>query len=125
MFALSGTHILGQAQCQFFRDRVYTNGSHINVGFASMRRRGCPSNSGNTNLAPFDLVTPNSFDNNYFKNLQQEKGLLESDHTLYDNGPTDSIVAKYSILAVAFKAYFAAAMVNTYINRSISYCNED
>ncbi|CAM8942815.1 unnamed protein product [Rhodiola kirilowii] len=111
MVALSGAHTLGQAQCQFFRDRVYTNGSHINAGFASTRRRGCPSNSGNTNLAPLDLVTPNSFDNNYFKNLQQKKGLLESDQTLFDNGPTDSIVAEYSRSAAAFKVDFAAAMV--------------
>ncbi|KAL9669057.1 hypothetical protein QQ045_006598 [Rhodiola kirilowii] len=111
MVALSGAHTLRQAQCQFFRDRVYTNGSHINAGFSSMRRRGCPSNSGNTNLAPLDLVTPNSFDNNYFKNLQQKKGLLESDQTLYDNGPTDNIVAEYSSWPVAaFKADFASAM---------------
>ncbi|CAM8938881.1 unnamed protein product [Rhodiola kirilowii] len=49
--------------------------------------------------------------NNYFKNLQQKKGLLESDQTLFDNGPTDSIVAEYSRSAAAFKADFAAAMV--------------
>ncbi|KAL9659802.1 hypothetical protein QQ045_024611 [Rhodiola kirilowii] len=104
MVALSGAHTLGQAQCQFFRDKVYTNKSHINVGFASMRRRGCPSNNGNTNLAPLDLVTPNSFDNNYFKNLQQKKGLFESDKTLYDNGPTDSTMAEYSRSAADFVA---------------------
>ncbi|KAL9679533.1 hypothetical protein QQ045_017398 [Rhodiola kirilowii] len=56
MVALSGAHTLGQAQCQFFCDRVNTNGSQINAGFASMRRRGCPSNNGNTNLAPLDLL---------------------------------------------------------------------
>lgn len=113
MVALSGAHTLGQAQCQFFRDRVYSNGTNIDAGFASTRRRGCPTSGGggDTNLAPLDLVTPNSFDNNYFKNLQQKKGLLESDQTLFDNGPTDSIVAEYSRIPATFKTDFAAAMV--------------
>uniref|UniRef100_A0A7N0UR64 Peroxidase n=1 Tax=Kalanchoe fedtschenkoi TaxID=63787 RepID=A0A7N0UR64_KALFE len=111
MVALSGAHTLGQAQCQFFRDRVYSNGTHIDAGFASTRRRGCPSSGGDTNLAPLDLVTPNSFDNNYFKNLQQKKGLLESDQVLFNKGPTDSIVAEYSSSPATFKSDFAAAMV--------------
>ncbi|CAM8942820.1 hypothetical protein QQ045_013420 [Rhodiola kirilowii] len=111
MVALSGAHTLGQAQCRFFRDRVYTNGTNIDAGFASTRRRGCPTSGGDTNLAPLDLVTPNSFDYNYFKNLEQKKGLLESDQTLFDNGPTDSIVAEYSKTPATFKSDFAAAMV--------------
>ncbi|KAL7604307.1 hypothetical protein Lser_V15G15319 [Lactuca serriola] len=111
MVALSGAHTIGQAQCFLFRERIYSNGSDIDAGFASTRRRGCPVNDGNGNLAPLDLVTPNSFDYNYFKNLIQKKGLLESDQVLYSGGSTDSIVSEYSNNPSKFKSEFAEAMV--------------
>ncbi|OMO72642.1 Plant peroxidase [Corchorus olitorius] len=113
MVALSGSHTIGQAQCVTFRDRIYSNGSAIDAGFASTRRRNCPATfpNGNGNLAPLDLVTPNSFDNNYFKNLLQKKGLLESDQVLFSGGSTDSIVSEYSKNPSLFKSDFATAMI--------------
>ncbi|OAY25422.1 lignin-forming anionic peroxidase [Manihot esculenta] len=110
LVALSGAHTLGQAQCFTFRDRIYSNVS-IDAGFASTRRRGCPAVGGDGNLAPFDLVTPNSFDNNYFKNLIQKKGLLESDQILFSGGSTDGIVREYSRSPAAFNSDFASAMI--------------
>ncbi|GKV35965.1 hypothetical protein SLEP1_g44155 [Rubroshorea leprosula] len=113
MVALSGSHTIGQAQCATYRSRIYNNASDIDAGFASTRRRNCPANidQGNTNLAPLDLVTPNSFDNNYFKNLLQKKGLLQSDQVLFSGGSTDSIVSEYSKNPSTFKSDFAAAMI--------------
>ncbi|KAK9175123.1 hypothetical protein WN944_027129 [Citrus x changshan-huyou] len=111
LVALSGAHTLGQAQCAFFRDRIYSNQSNIDAGFASTRRRQCPANGGDSNLSPLDLVTPNSFDNNYFKNLIQKKGLLASDQVLFSGGSTDSIVDEYSKNPSKFKSDFAAAMI--------------
>ncbi|GLT52337.1 hypothetical protein SLA2020_256850 [Shorea laevis] len=113
MVALSGSHTIGQAQCATFRGRIYNNASDIDAGFASTRRRNCPANNdqGNTNLAPLDLVTPNSFDNNYFKNLLQKKGLLQSDQVLFSGGSTDSLVSEYSKNPSTFKSDFAAAMI--------------
>ncbi|GKV35964.1 hypothetical protein SLEP1_g44154 [Rubroshorea leprosula] len=113
MVALSGSHTIGQAQCVTFRDRIYNNASDIDAGFASTRRRNCPASTdqGNTNLAPLDLVTPNSFDNNYFKNLLQKKGLLQSDQVLFSGGSTDIIVSEYSRNPSTFKSDFAAAMI--------------
>ncbi|GFY90992.1 peroxidase superfamily protein [Actinidia rufa] len=110
MVALSGSHTIGQAQCFTFSNRIYSNGSNIDAGFASTRRRKCPA-SGNSNLAPLDLVTPNSFDNNYFKNLIQKKGLLESDQVLFNGGSTDNIVSEYSKNPSSFKSDFASAML--------------
>ena len=80
-----------------FRGRIYDNSSDIDAGFATTRRRNCPSASGNgnNNLAPLDLVTPNSFDNNYFRNLIQRRGLLQSDQALFSGQSTDSIVTEY------------------------------
>ncbi|KAL5554100.1 hypothetical protein UlMin_041501 [Ulmus minor] len=113
MVALSGSHTLGQAQCATFRGRIYNNGSDIDANFARTRQRRCPANptQGNSNLAPLDLVTPNSFDNNYFKNLIQKKGLLQSDQVLFSGGSTDKIVTEYSKNRARFNSDFAAAMV--------------
>ncbi|XP_057451148.1 lignin-forming anionic peroxidase-like [Lotus japonicus] len=114
MVTLSGAHTIGQAQCSTFRDRIYNNASDINTGFASTRRRGCPSTISAENdkkLAALDLVTPNSFDYNYFKNLIQKKGLLHSDQVLFSGGSTDSIVSEYSKNPTTFKSDFAAAMI--------------
>ncbi|XP_031120111.1 lignin-forming anionic peroxidase-like [Ipomoea triloba] len=111
MVALSGAHTLGQARCFLFRDRIYGNGTDIDVGFANTRRRNCPKDTGNGNLAPLDLVTPNSFDNNYYKNLLQKKGLLQSDQVLFSGGATDSIVSEYARSPQVFQADFASAMI--------------
>ncbi|CAI9096925.1 OLC1v1033189C1 [Oldenlandia corymbosa var. corymbosa] len=111
MVALSGSHTLGQAQCFTFRQRIYRNGTDIDKGFASTRRRSCPQTGGDSNLAPLDLVTPNSFDNNYFRNLQQKKGLLISDQVLLSGGTTDSHVNGYASNPKSFSDDFAAAMI--------------
>ncbi|CAI9096926.1 OLC1v1033190C1 [Oldenlandia corymbosa var. corymbosa] len=111
MVALSGAHTLGQAQCFTFRQRIYSNGTDIDPGFASTRKRTCPNTGGDSNLAPLDLVTPNSFDNNYFKNLQQKKGLLISDQVLFSGGTTDSHVDGYAANPKSFSDDFAAAMI--------------
>nr|GMD62940.1 lignin-forming anionic peroxidase-like [Ipomoea batatas] len=111
MVALSGAHTLGQAQCFLFRDRIYGNSTDIDVGFANTRRRNCPKDTRNENLAPLDLVTPNSFDNNYYKNPSQKKGLLQSDQVLFSGGATDSIVSEYTRNPQAFQADFASTMI--------------
>ncbi|KAJ4778361.1 Peroxidase [Rhynchospora pubera] len=111
MVVLSGAHTLGQARCVTFRNRIY-NETNIDPGFAIHRRRGCPSdNAGNGNLAPLDPVTPNTFDNKYYNNLMQKRGLLHSDQVLFNGGKTDGIVAGYSRDSSSFYADFASAMV--------------
>ncbi|CAN1155858.1 Peroxidase 52 [Linum perenne] len=67
--------------------------------------------NGDGNLAAMDLVTPNSFDNNYFRNLMQRRGLLQSDQVLFSGGSTDGIVQEYSRNPRLFTSDFAAAMV--------------
>ncbi|PIN06004.1 Peroxidase [Handroanthus impetiginosus] len=111
MVALSGAHTLGQSQCFLFRNRIYSNGTDIDANFARTRRRQCPQNGGDANLAPLDLVTPNSFDNNYFRNLVQRRGLLQSDQVLFNGGSTDSIVSEYSRNPRTFASDFANAMI--------------
>ncbi|GFQ08161.1 peroxidase p7 [Phtheirospermum japonicum] len=85
----------------------------VNLGRrdSTTARRQCPATGGNDRLAPLDLVTPNSFDNNYFRNLVQRRGLLQSDQVLFSGGSTDSIVTEYVNNPATFASDFAAAMV--------------
>ncbi|KAF4361301.1 hypothetical protein F8388_001190 [Cannabis sativa] len=110
--SLIRSHTIGQAQCFTFRERIY-NATDIDAAFASNLRNGCPQTSpnGNSNLAPLDTLTPNSFDNNYFTNLVDQKGLLASDQILFSGGETDSIVTEYTNSASTFNSDFASAMV--------------
>ncbi|XP_004502855.1 peroxidase P7-like [Cicer arietinum] len=112
LVALSGAHTIGQARCTNFRARIY-NETNIDTSFATTRKSSCPSTSGSgdNNLAPLDLQTPTSFDNNYFKNLIQKKGLLHSDQQLFNGGSADSIVTGYSTNPTSFSSAFSAAMI--------------
>ncbi|KAI5405204.1 Peroxidase 52 [Lathyrus oleraceus] len=112
LVTLSGGHTIGQARCTTFRTRIY-NETNIDTSFATTRQSNCPNAacSGDNNLAPLDLQTPISFDNNYFKNLVQNKGLLHSDQQLFNGRSTDSIVSGYSTNPSSFSSDFAAAMI--------------
>ncbi|PPD80599.1 hypothetical protein GOBAR_DD22464 [Gossypium barbadense] len=68
--------------------------------------------SGDNNLAPLDIHTPTYFDNSYFKNLIDRRGLLHSDQQLFTGGgPTNSIVRGYINNLRSFRSDFAAAMI--------------
>ncbi|XP_010543687.1 PREDICTED: peroxidase 52 [Tarenaya hassleriana] len=112
MVALSGGHTIGQARCTSFRTRIY-NETNINSAFATTRQQTCPrtAGSGDGNLAPLDIQTPANFNNDYFKNLMAQRGLLHSDQELFNGGSTDSIVRTYSSNPATFNSDFVAAMI--------------
>lgn len=112
MVALSGSHTIGQARCTTFRARVY-NETNIDDSLAETRQGNCPraSGVGDNNLAPLDLQSPTFFDNSYFKNLVNRKGLLHSDQQLFNGGSTDALVRTYSNSPGTFSADFTAAMI--------------
>ncbi|XP_057488062.1 peroxidase 4-like [Actinidia eriantha] len=112
MVVLSGSHTIGQARCLLFRARVH-NETNIDASFAKTRQASCPITvgSGDNNLAPLDLQSPTSFDNHYYINLINQKGLLHSDQVLFNGGSTDSLVEKYSKDPNAFDSDFAIAMI--------------
>ncbi|KAK3037821.1 hypothetical protein RJ639_031862, partial [Escallonia herrerae] len=112
MVALSGSHTIGQARCVLFRTRVH-NETDIDASFAKTRQGICPltPGSGDNNLAPLDVQTPNAFDNDYYKNVKSQKGLLHSDQQLHSGGSTNSLVESYSKDSKTFNSDFAAAMV--------------
>ncbi|XP_052160276.1 peroxidase P7-like [Oryza glaberrima] len=109
--ALSGAHTVGKAHsCDNYRDRVYgSNNGNIDPSFAALRRRSCEQGSGE---APFDEQTPMRFDNKYFQDLLQRRGLLTSDQEFYTHGgEVSDLVEVYPTNREAFFADFARAMV--------------
>ncbi|KAL9418701.1 hypothetical protein AB3S75_036620 [Citrus x aurantiifolia] len=112
LVALAGGHTIGQARCTSFRAHIY-NEANIDASFARTRQGNCPraNGTGDNNLAPLDLQTPTSFDNNYFKNLVNRKGLLHSDQQLFNGGSTDSQVQAYSNNPSTFSSDFVAGMI--------------
>ncbi|CAL0320643.1 unnamed protein product [Lupinus luteus] len=112
MVTLSGAHTIGQVRCRFFRDRIY-NETNIDSSYAKAMQAACPFDSGDDNLSPFDPKTPATFDNAYYQNLVNLKGLVHSDQQLFVNGSgeTDSQVSRYSRNMGRFKKDFSDTML--------------
>uniref|UniRef100_A0A7N2L5L3 Peroxidase n=1 Tax=Quercus lobata TaxID=97700 RepID=A0A7N2L5L3_QUELO len=90
MVTLSGAHSIGRSHCSSFSKRLY-NFSETNPQDPSMNpiftrdlKIKCPQNVGNGNgpTVPLDVVTPYRLDNQYYKNLKNHYGLLNSDQSL-------------------------------------------
>ncbi|KAK1286065.1 Cationic peroxidase 1 [Acorus calamus] len=111
MIVLSGGHTIGQARCTTFRNRIY-NETDIDSTFANNTQQNCPSSGGDDNLSPLDVSTNTIFDNYYYKNLLNQKGLLHSDQQLYNGGSADSQVSSYASSMASFFTDFASAMVS-------------
>ncbi|KAI3850233.1 hypothetical protein MKX03_033568 [Papaver bracteatum] len=109
---VSSAHTIGLARCTSFRTRIY-NETNIERSFSAQKQSKCPrtSGSGDNNLATLDVQTPNSFDNNYYKNLVSKKGLLHSDQQIFNGGSTDSQVQRYAKNPNLFNADFVKAMI--------------
>ncbi|TYK10116.1 peroxidase P7-like [Cucumis melo var. makuwa] len=128
MTALSGAHTIGMAQCRFFRSRIY-NDTNINGAFAAQRQANCPINGGDNNLAPLDS-TNSMFDNKYYVDLTNKRGLFHSDQELFNGGSQDGLVRIYSLSSLIFRLDFANAMIKmgnlspaSGTNQNISFSN--
>ncbi|KAL4574977.1 hypothetical protein LXL04_021817 [Taraxacum kok-saghyz] len=122
MVALSGSHTIGQARCTNFRARIYNETNNLEASFATSRRRNCPraTGSGDNNLAPLDIQSPTTFNNDYYKNLLNQKGLLHSDQQLFNGGSADSTVRQYGSNPRLFSSDFAAAMIKMGDNKPLT-----
>jgi len=112
-----GGHTFGRAQCQFVTPRLYNfNGTNspdpsLNPTYLVELRRLCPQNGNGTVLVNFDVVTPDAFDSQYYTNLRNGKGLIQSDQELFSTPGADTIplVNQYSSdMSVFFRAFIDA-----------------
>lgn len=87
------------------------NETNIDESLATSLKSNCPSTGGDDTLSSLDATTPSLFDNHFYKNLINNKGILHSDQQLFSGGSTDSHVKTYSAHPVTFGEDFANAMV--------------
>ncbi|KAK3222147.1 hypothetical protein Dsin_009172 [Dipteronia sinensis] len=120
LVALSGAHTFGRAQCRLFTNRLYnfsgTNNPDptLNTSYLTSLQQICPQNGSGFSLANLDPTTPDGFDNNYFSNLQNNQGLLQSDQELFSTtgAATVTIVNSFASSQAAFFQSFAQSMIN-------------
>ncbi|WCJ20011.1 Peroxidase [Euphorbia peplus] len=110
MVALSGAHTIGFSRCSSFRDHIY-NDPKIDPYFANSLKKICPIKGRDDVIASLDFQNPHHFDNFYYKNLMNKKGLLHSDQVLYDGNYSDFLVQTYANDPTVFFNDFAQAMV--------------
>ncbi|OIW20538.1 hypothetical protein TanjilG_14401 [Lupinus angustifolius] len=119
LVALSGAHTIGRAHCSFINSRLFNFSNSgkpdptLDTTYLQTLRNTCPNNGPATNLVNFDPTTPDTFDKNYYSNLQGKKGLLQSDQELFSTSDADtiSIVNTFANNQDAFYESFKASMI--------------
>ncbi|RDY07978.1 Peroxidase 15, partial [Mucuna pruriens] len=119
LVTLAGAHTFGRAHCSILVKRLYNfSGTGnpdptLNTGYLQKLRAICPNGGSGTKITSFDPTTPDTFDNNYYSNLQVHKGLLHSDQVLFTTAGADSldIVSRFSRNPTFFFESFKAAML--------------
>ena len=113
-----GAHTIGKARCTTFSARIsgvgVSAGSAKDMGFLQSLQQLCAGSAGSA-LAPLDLATQATFDNQYYINLLSGDGLLPSDQALVSPAGADDVVAalvtNYAFDASLFFDDFAASML--------------
>ncbi|XP_076915144.1 peroxidase 5-like [Bidens hawaiensis] len=107
LVALSGAHSIGRADCSFVASRLYFfngNGTDptLDPKFATILKKKCPMNQ-RSRTTELDLVTPNRLDNQYYRNLKQQRVLFSSDEALVDSTVTAMAVTNYANNPIAWR----------------------
>ncbi|KAK9078891.1 hypothetical protein SSX86_002949 [Deinandra increscens subsp. villosa] len=113
MIALSGAHTLGFSHCGKFSSRIYAKSGidpTLNRQYALQLRQMCPKNVDPRIAINMDPTTPQTFDNAYFKNLQQGKGLFVSDQILFTDNRSKPVVNMFASNSTAFNQAFVTAI---------------
>eukprot|EP00250_Pteridium_aquilinum_P015850 c227_g1_i1 orf=38-1297(-) len=117
LVTLSGAHSIGNAHCFQASRRLYnfntTNGSDptLNVSYAQKLQKLCPLPLVPNSRVPLDPSNPTLFDNVYFQDILQNKGLFTSDSSLLDSR-TLNFVVEYAKDEHSFFTNFIISMLN-------------
>ncbi|XP_065860086.1 peroxidase 66 [Euphorbia lathyris] len=117
MVALSGAHTLGFSHCSSFEARLHNFSSlhavdpSMNGEFVEKLRVKCPKPNKDHNAGEFLDSTSSTFDNNYYKQLMEGKGVFGSDQALFDDYRTRKIVELFAKDQSLFFREFTASMV--------------
>ncbi|KAK1404463.1 Peroxidase [Heracleum sosnowskyi] len=117
MVALTGAHTIGFSHCKEFSSEIYhysksvQSDPSINPRLASGLRNACLNYTKNPTLSVFnDIMSPNKFDNMYYKNLPRGLGILKSDRALVLDRRTRPFVELYAKDEKIFFEAFRKAM---------------
>lgn len=116
MIALSGGHTVGFSHCSRFASRLYNFSSSSPVDpsldptYAQQLMVGCPRNVDPSIAVNMDPNTPQTFDNVYYQNLVQGKGLFTSDEVLFTDAASKNTVTDFANNPGNFNAAFISAM---------------
>ncbi|XP_041009914.1 peroxidase 73-like [Juglans microcarpa x Juglans regia] len=116
MVALSAAHTVGFSHCSRFANRIYNFSRQnpvdplLEQNYATQLQSMCPKNVDPRIAINMDPNTPNKFDNVYFKNLQQGKGLFTSDQVLFTDTRSKPTVNSWASSSSAFETAFVTAI---------------
>ncbi|XP_042493443.1 peroxidase 51-like [Macadamia integrifolia] len=116
MIALSAAHTVGFSHCNQFANRIYNYSAKVQVDptinktYVGDLQSMCPKKVDPRIAINMDPITPRKFDNVYYQNLQQGKGLFSSDQILYTDSRSKSTVDLWASNSATFEKAFIAAM---------------
>ncbi|CAA2956037.1 peroxidase 73-like [Olea europaea var. sylvestris] len=116
MIALSAAHTVGFSHCDKFSNRIYNFSSRnpidptLDKQYAAQLQSMCPKNVDPRIAINMDPNTPRKFDNVYFQNLQQGKGLFTSDQVLFTDSRSKPNVNLWAKNSQAFEKAFVQAI---------------
>lgn len=118
MFTYVGAHSIGLARCTTFSNRLFNfsgSGSPdptMESAMLSSMQTLCPEGGDGNVTTSLDQNSTDLFDNHYFTNLINSKGLLSSDQILYTaNSTTINLVQTYSNDSALFFNDFINSMI--------------
>lgn len=116
MCCVLGAHTIGFSHCNRFSNRIYNFSPKnlidptLNLQYAFQLRQSCPLRVDSRIAINMDPITPQLFDNQYFKNLQQGKGLFISDQVLATNARSRDTVNLFASNEEVFNNAFVEAI---------------
>nr|XP_043633393.1 peroxidase 17 [Erigeron canadensis] len=116
LVALSGSHSIGKGRCFSIVFRLYNQSGTgrpdpaIEPNYKKMLNKLCPLGGDGNVTGDLDF-TPRVFDNQYFKNLVDGRGFLNSDETLFTYPKTRKYVQRYSEDEAEFFRDFVDGMI--------------
>lgn len=111
-----GAHTIGFSHCGKFSKRIYNFSPKtridpsLNRNYALQLRQMCPLKVDPRIAINMDPNTPQRFDNVYYQNLQQGKGLLGSDQILHEDKRSKPTVDLFASSNSAFQQAFITAI---------------
>lgn len=112
----TGAHTLGFSHCDRFSNRIFNFNNQspvdptLNKQYAAQLQQMCPRNVDPRIAINMDPTTPRKFDNVYYQNLQQGKGLFTSDQILFTDTRSKATVNSFASNTNTFNANFVTAM---------------